>query len=259
MTIQLEQEQEDLLSILVEACRNLPREQREPFIARTFDDSVSVELLHRGLPNGRADAYPGDIDTLAREGLISLANELHGLVYSFDIVPQGFAHYRPMKQRDIEPLQRIEARLRSHLESDRFQRRYGKAYEKWKDAETLLWDSDSARQLTTFGHLCREAIQEFATSLVEYYQPVEVDSNKARDIVRVSAVIKSQAAKLGDREEGFLDALISYWRTVSGLVQRQEHGTQNTSRALVWEDGRRVVFQTAIVMFEVDNSLSKAH
>jgi hypothetical protein len=39
-------------------------------------------------------------------------------------------------------------------------------------------------------------------------------------------------------------------------VQRQEHGAQKEGRPLVWEDGRRVVFQTAIVMFELDRALS---
>jgi hypothetical protein len=47
-----------------------------------------------------------------------------------------------------------------------------------------------------------------------------------------------------------------YWGTVNDLIQRQEHGAQREGGALAWEDGRRVVFQTAIVMFEIDRSLS---
>jgi hypothetical protein len=54
----------------------------------------------------------------------------------------------------------------------------------------------------------------------------------------------------------FLDALIAYWRAVSNLVQRQEHGVQKAGSQLVFEDGRRVIFQTAIVMFEVDRALN---
>ena len=48
---------------------------------------------------------------------------------------------------------------------------------------------------------------------------------------------------------------MTYWGTVSDLVQRQEHGAQREGKQLVWEDARRVVFQTANVMFEIDRSL----
>ena len=62
---------------------------------------------------------------------------------------------------------------------------------------------------------------------------------------------------MGDTEKSFLEALLNFWRTVSELVQRQEHGGQKENEPLVWEDGRRVVFQTAMVMYEVDSSLSR--
>jgi hypothetical protein len=126
-----------------------------------------------------------------------------------------------------------------------------------QDADALLWESDSERQMTTIGHLCRESIQEFASSLVAQYQPPGVDPNKAHDVARIRAVIDFESNHLGAREKQYLTALISYWRAISGLIQRQEHGSHQTDRPLVWEDGRRVVFQTAILMFEVESSLSK--
>lgn len=187
MTIQLEQEQEELLSLLVEAHRNLPREQREPFMVLTYDDRVYVELRHRGLSNGSASAYPGDIETLAREGLISLNHELHGLVYSFDIIPQGFAYYKRMNLRDGQPLERVETNIRNYLESHQFKQKHSKAYLKWHDAEALLWETDSERQLTTIGHLCCEAIQEFASSLVGLYEPSGVETDKTKTVARLRA------------------------------------------------------------------------
>jgi hypothetical protein len=48
---------------------------------------------------------------------------------------------------------------------------------------------------------------------------------------------------------------VDYWGTVSDLVQRQEHGAQKQGAELTWEDARRVVFQTAIVMYEVSRAL----
>jgi hypothetical protein len=72
-------------------------------------------------------------------------------------------------------------------------------------------------------------------------------------------VLDLQAKQLGTTEKPFLDALLGYWGTVSDLIQRQEHGGQKEGQSLVWEDGRRVVFQTAVVMFEIDRSLSRGH
>ena len=81
--------------------------------------------------------------------------------------------------------------------------------------------------------------------------------DKSRDINRIQAVVDQRRSQLGTTA-ALLDALVSYWRVVSGLVQRQEHGAQKEGRPLVWEDGRRVVFQTAIIMFEVDRMLGFA-
>ena len=42
------------------------------------------------------------------------------------------------------------------------------------------------------------------------------------------------------------------------LVQRQEHGGQKEGEPLGWEDGRRVVFQTANVMVELHRATEQA-
>jgi hypothetical protein len=52
-----------------------------------------------------------------------------------------------------------------------------------------------------------------------------------------------------------LDALLAYWGTTSDLAQRQEHGAQKEGEVLTWEDSRRLVFHTAIVMVEIDRTL----
>lgn len=47
---------------------------------------------------------------------------------------------------------------------------------------------------------------------------------------------------------------------MNGLAQRQEHGEQKGGEELTWEDGRRVVLYTAMVMAECDRMLSwEAH
>lgn len=77
-------------------------------------------------------------------------------------------------------------------------------------------------------------------------------------------VIEHFKSQLGDREKVFLlavtaylDALLEYWRSVSGLIQRQEHGNQKVGSELTWEDARRAVFQTGIVLFELDRALRR--
>jgi hypothetical protein len=65
----------------------------------------------------------------------------------------------------------------------------------------------------------------------------------------IRAVLNARA--LGDTRRALLAALLAYWGTVSDLVQRQEHGAQKQGEPLTWEDTRTVVFQTAIVMFEI--------
>lgn len=53
----------------------------------------------------------------------------------------------------------------------------------------------------------------------------------------------------------FADALLTYWQAIDQLVQRQEHRASVENVELSWEDGRRVVFQTMIVMFEIDRAI----
>lgn len=50
-------------------------------------------------------------------------------------------------------------------------------------------------------------------------------------------------------------ALVDYWDSVSDLANRQEHRAAREGDALVAEDGRRLIFHTVVVMFEIDRFL----
>jgi hypothetical protein len=246
-------EQRDLLAALVEASRNVPAAQREPFMyTETLGGS---DIQHPGLPGKELPAYAGDLDVLEGEGLLNVTHRQQG-VRMFDVSLRGFRVYEELRRHAGTPLRQVEADLMRYLDSDAFQQAYPEAYRKWSEAAAKLWASDSERQLTTIGHLCREAMQAFATTLVDRHQPPDVDQHKARDVNRIRAVLHQQAARVGSTTTPLLDALVSYWKAVSGLAQRQEHGGQKEGRELVWEDGRRVVFQTAVVMFEIDRALT---
>lgn len=252
--ILLEPEQKELFKTLVEASRNVSRQNRQKFFA--IDYMGGSDIIHPGLPDGKLPAYLGDLDALANENLISMSYGSKGTP-NFDVTPQGYKYYEQLKEQEGLPIQRLEATMKSYLSSDKFQQKYPSAYQKWFDAEEMLWASDSEKQLTTIGHNCREAMQELATTLIQLHKPEEVDQDVSKTVRRIMAVLKQQADKLGESEKDFLEALLGFWKTVNDLVQRQEHGGQKENEPLVWEDGRRVVFQTAIVMYEIDSSLSR--
>lgn len=151
----------------------------------------------------------------------------------------------------------MEDSIRTFLQSDSFQSTYPNVYSKWLKAEESLYTADWEKHLTNIGHDCREAIQEFADVLIHRHDLQDSYPDKNKDIRRIQAVINQEKDQLGQREKDFLDALCQYWKSVSGLIQRQEHGIQDVKTSLSWEDGRRVVFQSAIIMFEVDSSLHR--
>ncbi len=219
----LQPEQEDLLVTLVEATRNLPRSQRQQFLfAQTYGGS---DIQHPGLPGRKVLAYAGDVDVLSNEGLINVAWGGQS-ARSFDVTPRGFAVYEAIKHRSGAPAQQLEDDLMRYLNAQVFQRRHPEAYRKWSQAAEKLWSSDSEQQLTQIGHLCREAIQEFATVLVERHKPPAVPPDKAKSVARIRAVLERHASTLGTTVAPFLDALLAYWGVVSDLIQRQEHGGQ---------------------------------
>lgn len=247
--ILLEKEQKDLLVALVEAWRNLPRDKRHKFVhVQTFGGSSII-----GLDN-YPDPYIGDIEALARSGLLNAGLGRKGSL-NFDITPAGFRYYGYLKRSIDQPAQRVEETVKAYLEADLFRSRYADAYAKWTQAEEMLWSSDTQNQLTTVGHLCRETMQHFATALVERFQPAEVTDDTSKTIKRISAVMERQSAEVSRTTTGLLKALLGYWAELNNLVQRQEHGAQKEGEALRWEDARRIVFHTAIVMFEIDRVL----
>jgi len=257
--LKLEKEQDELLSMLVEASRRVPREKRESFLAFLVGSGSLYPggwgIMHGGFPGGNIEIPKGDINILIKSELVAVSYESKDNI-TFDVSPQGVAYYEEMKARAGQATQRIEAEVRTYLDADGFSLRYPEAYKKWIDAESRLWGGDSAAQLTTIGHLCRESMQEFAKGLIEIYKPENVDSFVAHTKNRIRSVIEARSEHLGGTERPFLDALISYWNSIDDMTQRQEHGAQKEGKALLWEDGRRLVFQTAVVMFEIDRALS---
>ena len=245
----LEKEQEDLLIALVEAARKQPRDQREEFML--FLNSGRWEIY--GLSDYRG-ANKADVEILASAELLIAHYDSKGTLH-FSVTPLGFRYYEHLMKSRGTATERVEESVFRYLDSAAFAARHPDAFAKWQQAEVLLWSSDSTQQHTAIGHHCREAMQFFATSLVEAFKPDPVDSDTAKTVSRIRAVLGQARPTMSDRVYSMLDALLHYWGTVTDLTNRQEHGAQKENRALSWEDSRRQVFQTAIVMFEFDRTL----
>ncbi len=249
-----EPEQEQLLDALVEDARSVPRSEREDFVLLAVEGDAFIQ--GPGGQRGFPDFQPSDLHVLRDAGLLGVSSYARkGKGFSFYVTPQGFSHYEERKREGGEPAQQVEQEIATYLDSDRFQGAYPGAYARWREAADLLWGAESQRELSTIGHKCREAIQEFVTALVERHQPPSVNPDKAMTRDRLSAVVKLRRPQLGEARSELLDALFGYWRAVGVLIQRQEHAGLREGEPLGWEDGRRVIFQTAVVMFEIDRTI----
>lgn len=247
--------QQQLLIDLVEAERRIPQDQRTHFLVLDTEGPPGVQLCHDGWLQRDRRVFEGDIDSLARAGLISMSR-VSGRHEGFYVTEPGFSYCGKLAMGRTEPVRRAEAIPMEYIKSTEFQRKYPIAYAKWSQAEAMLWPSHSEQSLTTIGHLIREAMQEFATALASRVAPSALDPDPARTVTRLRASLTVVASRLGATEKPFLDALLAYWGTVSDLVQRQEHGAQREQGSLRWRDARRIVLQAAIVMFEIDESVS---
>jgi hypothetical protein len=247
--ILLEKEQEDLLIALVEAARGQPRDRREKFFVILSSEGTHILGL-RDYPN----AYKGDVEILGNEGLLNTSYTSKGTL-TFDVTPLGFRYYEYLMKSRGEATGRIEENIFRYLDTSGFEKRHPDAFAKWHQAQELLWSSDSPTQHTAIGHHCREAMQFFATALVDAIKPQAVDQDITKTRNRLKAVIEQAKPGMSDKIAVLLDSLVDYWNALIGLSMRQEHGAQKEGEVLTWEDSRRLVFHTAIVMVEIDRTL----
>jgi hypothetical protein len=224
--MQLEREQQDLLVKFVEAHRGAPQESRGVFIA-------------------------SQTHNLAHAGLLQMSYGSRG-DKKFSVLPQGIAEYERIRTA-TQPIDIVSAEPQRFISDPQFKTVHASAFAKWERAADLLWSADSTVHLTTIGHLCREALQEFVVSMARQHH-IDVSAiEPAKTVARLKAIIAGRGNAV--TREAFLSALVAYWGTVSDLVQRQEHGAQREGEPLVWEDARCIVFQTCIVMFEVSRGV----
>jgi hypothetical protein len=249
--IHLEPEQAELFKKLVEALKSRPRPERDEFtVIRTSGPDL---VQGNGI---QLSVLFADIQILVDGGLLAITNyHTKGSGFNFTIPPHGLSVYEEIRKQTGGPIEQIEGDVTRYLAAEEFQSAYPAAYARWKEASDLLWSADSEQELSTIGHKCREAVQEFATMQLERHGISDANPDRSKTRDRLGSVLKSKHEIIGQKHRALLDGLFAYWTAAVDLLQRQEHAGQREGEALIWEDGRRAVFQTAIVMFEIDRSI----
>jgi hypothetical protein len=249
----LDAEQKDLLARMVELTLELPRESRAPFVlSRTLPSSF---LGHPRLytSDSRIPANGNDLSTLAEHGLLRESFGSNGNRL-FEVTNVGFRYQQAMAA--AAPERGVEALMATFLDGQAFAARYPVSYARWKKVTAELWADRADSAVSLIGHQCRELLQAFATELIATYQPANPPADVTKTVDRLRSVVEGQGGRLGKTDSQFLLALVGYWGAVSDLAQKAEHSGVRESEPLRWEDGRRLVFQTGILMFEVDRALT---
>jgi hypothetical protein len=243
----LDPEIEELLVRLFEASQAVPRPKRRFFAVEV--DGVTGTLI-TGPGFDMEEVARQDLVELDAGGLIAIENINISGSFEFYVTQQGNADALEIKSRG-EPLERPEEEVRQFLEAETFRKGYPNAYAKWRQAADYV-ALDPVEHATRIGHDCREAMAEFASALLQRHG---MENRGGGTVDAIRAVLHSQEGRTGQRVRAFHDALLAYWGTVSDLAQRQEHGARKEGEGLGPADGRRCVWYTGLVMYELATSL----
>jgi hypothetical protein len=248
-------EQVQLLEAMVEAARTVPRTDQvfELISIQGFGERNPASISGGGL-SASIPVLADDVWNLAYAGLLT-GNPTNEHVARFTITADGFAYYESLRDRPSEPAAAVDDETRRYLDARAFRGRFPQAEARLRAAITLLWETSPAGNLTTVGHKLREAVQQFASELVEQHEPEGVDADPAHTNNRLRAVIEMHRESLGEKRSELLDALVGYQDAVNGVIQRLAHGDQKLGDPLTWNDARTAVFQTVNMMCEFDRIL----
>jgi hypothetical protein len=161
---------------------------------------------------------------------------------------------------------RIEDYLRAYLEDRRFSSAHPLACGRWIVAWEMLWCADSRAKLIGVGQRARDAMQAFSVSMLERCLPLAMDSHwpdvlaegspRPEPLESLARITEACGEQLGAGRSQLLRDLLEPWRALAETLGRHEHRSQALGERLRWEDGRRLVLFTALVMVEFDRSFA---
>lgn len=239
-------EAKDLLCEMAEAEASVPRDRRQKFFF--LQHMNGALLLHPGMDQDR-NVIDEDVDLLAHYGLLLPSFTSKGKPM-YAIAPIGRQYYEHLRSDEDQRIERIEEVTLRHLETDGFGKRHPAAYTAWKKADDLAWSEDAEDRQSEVGHNCRDALVAFVTGLVERHKPDDVEKDPEKFLNRLGAVFAKR-----EISKDVSEALGGLWRYVTVLTMRQDHKERQKPGGLTVEDGRRVVFLTAMALVEADRFL----
>lgn len=155
----------------------------------------------------------------------------------------------------IEDFDGLEAYLTACVGHERFRSVHLGAYERWSQASATLYSDSTRESLLAAGQNAHEALQEFALAVSEPPHSPTPDSDSTEATVgRLRAFTEAYRSQLGDARCDLLQGLLDHWRALTEHLQDHAQQAEMLEEPLRWEDGRRVVILTALVMVEIDRS-----
>jgi hypothetical protein len=162
--------------------------------------------------------------------------------------------------------ERIDEYLRAYLEGEWFKADHPLAYGRWLVGWEMLWCADTKAKVIALVHRATDAIQAFTASLLEQSPPLAIDPQwpdllaagapRPQALADLTNFAESYRAQLGDERCELLRALIDQWQVLAEALRTHEDGAREACGRLRWEDGRRLVLLTALVMVEVHRSFA---
>jgi hypothetical protein len=170
----------------------------------------------------------------------------------------------------VVDFERIEDYLRAYLDGERFASVHPLARGRWLIAWEMLWCADSRIKVIGLGRRAHDALGAFSESLLERClapaadrrpEAPSGDTQPAEPLDGLATVAEAYRAQLGDDRCELLTGLLEHWRALAAAVTRHETAADRGSagelgQRLRWEDGRRLVLFTALVMVEIDRSFA---
>jgi hypothetical protein len=164
----------------------------------------------------------------------------------------------------VTDFRRIDDYLRAYLEDERFRSAHPLAFGRWLVAWEMLWCADTRAKVIVAAQRTPVAMQAFASSLLELCTPLAMDpqwpglladgSSRADQLDGLTRVVNAYREQLGEERSELLGGLLEHWQALLLGVRRHDDSSQPPAERLHWEDGRRVVLFTALVMVEFDRS-----
>jgi hypothetical protein len=156
----------------------------------------------------------------------------------------------------IEDFDGLEAYLTACVSHERFRSVHLGAYERWSQASAIIYRDSARESLLAAGREAHEALQEFARAVSEPpHSRITSDPDSTEATAgRLRAFTDAYRSQLGDARCELLQALLEHWRALIDQLQNHVYEREMVDEPLRWEDARRVVILTALVMVEIDRS-----